>query len=628
MRRHRLGVVATLAFAALVSAAPGAAAEAGEIKLSPVNSTFPERSFVLTLPRAYELAGRNVQVLENGEPVADVAIAPTSTASFGSVLLIDASQSMVREPVESAMEAARVFAKHRKPGQKLAVVTYNADTSVLLPFTTSQSRIDAALSTTPPVRYFTRMYDAIQAAASLVRKERLDSASIILLSDGQELDSRSTQTAAIATARAAGIRIFSVALMSRFFDSTTLRTLSESTGGTYVEAKSPDALVGIYDRLGHRLANEYLLQYKSYAGPEEDVRVSVTVPGVEKRATASYAAPALTIATAPPLAFTNSPAERGLQSGLTMLFVALIVAGLIGVAAVALIRPRPNIVRQRLGAFVSLARPAEAKRQTALLSERLLAGTEQSLGRTRGWARLKQELEIAEIGLAAEQVVLLTLGATVVIVWLFSLMLGTLGALLGLALPLLVRAIVKFRAERRRRLFADQLPDNLQVLGSALRAGHSLVGALSVMVEDAPEPSRREFRRVVADEQLGVPLEESFRVVAERMKNRDLEQVALVAALQRESGGNSAEVLDRVAETIRERAALRRLVRTLTAQGRMARWIVSGLPVALLLVISVLNKDYMDPLFSKTAGKIMLVLAASMVIAGSLVIRKIINIRI
>jgi tight adherence protein B len=525
------------------------------------------------------------------------------------------------------MEAARTFAGYRKPGQTLAVMMYNADTRLLLPFTTSQTGVEEALATTPPVRYFTRMYDAIQKATTLIRREGLDIGSIVLLSDGQELGSRSTEAQAIAAARARGIRIFSVGLKARYFDSTTLRTLAESTGGTYVEARSPDDLVGIYDRLGYRLANEYLVQYKSFAGPKERVSVSVTVAGVEDTATSSYRAPALKITSVPP-AFTNSPVDRGVQSVLTMLFVALVAAGLVGVAAVALIRPRPNVIRQRLGTFVSLARPAEAKRQTALLSERLLAGTEQSLGRTRGWAWFKQELEIAEIGVPAEQVVLLTLAATVLIVWLFSLMIGTAGALLGLALPLIVRAVVKFRAERRRRLFTEQLPDNLQVLGSALRAGHSLVGALSVMVEDAPEPSRREFRRVVADEQLGIPLEDSLRQIAERMKNRDLEQVALVAALQRESGGNSAEVLDSVADTIRERAALRRLVRTLTAQGRMARWIVSALPVALLLIISVLNKDYMDPLFSRTAGRIMLAFAAAMVIAGSLVIRRIINIRV
>jgi tight adherence protein B len=199
---------------------------------------------------------------------------------------------------------------------------------------------------------------------------------------------------------------------------------------------------------------------------------------------------------------------------------------------------------------------------------------------------------------------------------------------LALGIPLVVHSAVDRALERERRLFADQLPDNLQVLSSALRAGHSLVGSLSVVVEDCSEPSRSEFRRVVADEQLGVPLEEALGVVARRMASIDLGQVALVSALQRETGGNTAEVLDRVAENVRGRFELRRLVKTLTAQGRMSRWIVSFLPVGLLVLITLVNPEYMQPLYTHTFGRVLLALAAVMVVAGSLVIRRIVNIKV
>jgi tight adherence protein B len=161
-----------------------------------------------------------------------------------------------------------------------------------------------------------------------------------------------------------------------------------------------------------------------------------------------------------------------------------------------------------------------------------------------------------------------------------------------------------------------------------LRAGHSLVGGLSLVVNDAAEPSKSEFQRVVADEQLGVPLEDALMVVAERMKSRDVEQVALVSSLQRETGSNSAEVLDRVIENIRERAGLRRLVRSLTAQGRLSRWVVTFLPVALLLAISGINPAYMRPLFTHTSGRIILAVGVIMIISGSLVIKKIVDIKV
>jgi tight adherence protein B len=112
------------------------------------------------------------------------------------------------------------------------------------------------------------------------------------------------------------------------------------------------------------------------------------------------------------------------------------------------------------------------------------------------------------------------------------------------------------------------------------------------------------------------------------MDNRDLEQIALVAELQRESGGNAAEVVDSVADTVRGRFELRRLISTLTVQGRMSRWIVTALPIALVVIISLINPNYMHPLWVRTIGKVMIVLAVLLVIGGSLVIKKIVDIKV
>jgi len=198
----------------------------------------------------------------------------------------------------------------------------------------------------------------------------------------------------------------------------------------------------------------------------------------------------------------------------------------------------------------------------------------------------------------------------------------------ALGVPFIVRDLVRRKLKKVRDDFAEQLPDNLQVLASALRAGHSFVGALSVVAADAPEPARREFQRVVADDQLGVPIDVSLREAAQRMASTELEQVGLLAELQRTSGGNMAEVLESVVETIRERFDLRRLVKTLTAQGRMARWILTLLPVFLALAISLLNPSYMSPLFATTPGQVLVSLATIMVVTGSLVIKRIVNIKV
>ena len=112
-----------------------------------------------------------------------------------------------------------------------------------------------------------------------------------------------------------------------------------------------------------------------------------------------------------------------------------------------------------------------------------------------------------------------------------------------------------------------------------MRTGNSFVGALSQLVDDAPEPTASEFRRVIADERLGVPLDVALARMVTRMENNDLQQVGLVTVIQRETGGNGAEALDRVVGNIRARDDIRRLVRTLTAQGRSSQAILTALPI-------------------------------------------------
>jgi tight adherence protein B len=166
------------------------------------------------------------------------------------------------------------------------------------------------------------------------------------------------------------------------------------------------------------------------------------------------------------------------------------------------------------------------------------------------------------------------------------------------------------------------------VMASSLRAGQSLAGSMTTVVEDAIEPSRREFRRVVADEQLGVPLDEALEVTATRMQNTDMYQVAIVAMLQREAGGNMAGVLDQVIENVRARMELRRLVRVLTAQARMSRWIISFIPLALIVLIAIISPSYIAPLFNESGGQLALVVAGVCVLVGFFVINRIASLNV
>ena len=197
-----------------------------------------------------------------------------------------------------------------------------------------------------------------------------------------------------------------------------------------------------------------------------------------------------------------------------------------------------------------------------------------------------------------------------------------------MVVPFVTRYIVKSRVKKKRKAFAESLPDNLDVLAGALRAGHSLVGAMNVMLEGANEPFKSEFRRVLQDEQLGVPLDEALMVMSRRMENPDVEQVSIVTRLQREAGGNTAEVLDRVVDNIRGRMELQRLVQVLTAQGRIARYILTAIPVFLLAFFLLVNAPWLEPLWETTLGNIAMVMWVIMLVGGWFAIKKIVEIEV
>ncbi len=612
-------LTATLAALVTVLALAGAGTAAtGSLELTPVGRLpFPERGYVVDLQGRASVDPTSVRVTENGRRVTGVDVAPVAAAGihFGVVLALDASESMTGAPLAGALDAARAFVTRREGEQEVGIVAFNGIVRVVQAPTNDAAALRGALARAPELGYGTRIHDAVDESLALLARARLASGSIVLLSDGADIGSRTSIDAAIAKARARHVRVFAVGLRSGAFDSTTLRKLARETGGTFAEASSPERLAAIYDALGRRLASEYVVRYRSDAAPRSEVDVSIGFDGLGA-ATTTYVAP--TPAGLRP--YHRSDWSRFVASPAAPFVLALLIAGLAALAVIGFARPRRSTLVERVDDFAGgHFRPARTPIAQAPKRPRREGTT---LLRT-----LERRLEIARIDMPASRLVLLTAVATalaVLVLWVIS----PIFALLGLLTPLLTRAWVAKKLKAVRDLFADQLAPNLQVLASALRTGHSFIGALTVVVENAHEPSRSELRRAIADEQIGVPIDEAVRRVAERMKSRDLEQVALLAELQRTAGGNAAEVLDTVVETIRERADLRRLIRTLTAQGRMARWILSALPIVAALGLAALQPDAVTPLIQTGTGQAMLVVAAVMVVTGSFVIQKIVDIKV
>jgi tight adherence protein B len=617
-----------LVLAALTAALAPAPAVAAQAKVITAGAPFPYRAFIVSKPAGQRLSQADVHVRENGEPVTDVTVLPAGAlgARLGVVLLLDTSGSMRGAPISDAIAAARSFEAVRNAGEPLGILAFDDGTRKLLPLTISRRKIDDALTGVPRLGNGTHIYDAVDAAVAMLVKARVSAGTIVLLSDGADTGSEQGLPEVVARAQAAHIRVYTVGLRSKTYVAEPLQTLARELNGAYTEAAASSELSSIFHELGTRIANDYLITYPSTQGPKQRVTVALDIAG-SGRVVKRY--------TTPPLPtygsgeFHRSALLRFWASPLTMLLVALLAAGLVALSAsILLTQPRSRTLRRRMGEFVSIASAEEGAHDGPSMPDRVFTGAEKGLSHARWWERFNLELEIAEVRMPAVQIVLWTFVGTIVAMWLLAVLLSGIFAVLGLGVPFVVRSMLKRKLRKVRNAFADQLPDSLQVLASALRAGHSLIGALAVVVEESAEPSKREFGRIVTDEQLGVPLEEALDRVAKRMASRDLDQVSVVAELQKRTGSNSAEVLDRVTETVRERFALRRLVRTLTAQGRMSRWVLTCLPLGLMLVIALLNPGYLHPLLHTGFGKFLLVIGAIMVTCGSLIIKRIVEIEV
>ena len=395
----------------------------------------------------------------------------------------------------------------------------------------------------------------------------------------------------------ANVRVISIGLKSDQFTPKTLKTLARRTNGSYIEADNPAALEQIYKEIGQQLSSEYELTYRSLLPPQQKAVVLVKVAGLAP-ATAKYTTPALDLT--PQGTFETTWIDDVITSPWLMIFVIVSVLALICFAIFS--RRSTSATALSGGAWRSTSRCRARKSRGCAVprSPPMLADTAQrTVGGQRWWQRFETDVELGGFNLSA-----LAIAGWTIVGGIFASIAGAIifqslwGLLIGLAAPFVTRWFVSRRVSKMRRAFEEQLADNLDVLAGAMRTGHSTMGALSVMVDSAIEPSKTEFRRVLQDEQLGVPLDDALMVMARRMQSQDAEQIALVMRLQREAGGNTAEVLDRVAEVIRGRMELRRLVEVLTAQARISRWILTSLPIFVLLALVFTGGDYLQPMLS------------------------------
>ncbi len=194
-----------------------------------------------------------------------------------------------------------------------------------------------------------------------------------------------------------------------------------------------------------------------------------------------------------------------------------------------------------------------------------------------------------------------------------------------IVLPLLW---ISFRRKRRMTKLSNQLPDVFEMMGQALRAGHSLAGATQLVYEQMPPPIATEFAQVYHEQNLGIKIEDALQAMADRVDSLDVRFFVTAVMIQRQTGGDLAEVLDNISGVIRERIELAGLVRGLTAEGRLSGWVLFALPALVFFASMYLNPNYARVLLEEPSGQMMLMLAAGMQLMGIAMIRWIVNIKV
>lgn len=332
----------------------------------------------------------------------------------------------------------------------------------------------------------------------------------------------------------------------------------------------------------------------------------------------------------PAESFWTSSTAQYLLAGLVAVVAFLLAWFLLGTAARA---KKDREVEARMRAVIQPGQQPSGVSADAKAGSGWIPGNVTRFGtrfaEARGFSdRLDSELDAAGVSLRSGEFVVASVVAAVVF--------GVLGAALlqNVLLALVVGAVgavfptilLRSALSRRTDKLREQLPDVLTIMASSLRAGHSFLQSLDTVAKEITPPAASEFQRVVSEIRLGRPAEDALESLADRVGSADFKWAVLAVNIQREVGGNLAEILDNVADTLRERAMLRRQIKVLTAEGRLSAWVLAMLPLGIGLYMFAVNPDYIGILFSTTIGWVMIITALALLGVGILWMRKIVTI--
>ena len=608
------GVLLALVLVLTVSSPATAAEEASVAHVEPTDDGV---QILVSVPEGTDVDLDEVTTTIDGEDAPGEATLATSTTDVRrtAVLAIDVSESMSGERFEAAQNAALTFLDTVPDDVYVGIVTFASDVEAAV--VPTQDRDEARetienLELTPQ----TSLYDGVLAAVDMAGTE--GQRSVLVLSDGADTSDTALKDVTQAVTDA-DVLLDVVALEQEGAAKAALEDLAGAADGRVIDA-DPDALREAFTEEADALARQVLVTAQlPDTVTADEATVSVSLPTDDDVMVANAFA---AVRSATPEESTNTSAspltgETGMVIPEPAMYGGLAGVGLGLLVLMYLLIPKPaapltagevasTYTVRSYGKYSARAAKVETEQPLAQATD---AATK-VLQRNHGLeARIAARLEGAGNPLKpAEWLLLHTaifIGAGVL-----GLLLGqgsiVLGLLFLVAGALIPWVYLGFKRGRRRKAFTASLPDTLQLMSGSLSAGLSLAQSVDTVVREGTEPISSEFKRVLIETRLGVGLEDALEGVAERYDSKDFHWVVMAINIQRQVGGNLAELLDTVAGTMREREYMRRQVAALAAEGKLSAWVLGGLPPAFLVYLLIANRTYVMPLFTEPLGWLML----------------------
>jgi tight adherence protein B len=557
---------------------------------------------------------------ENGTPV--IGFEATNLGAEKSIaMIVDRSQSMQGQAIRDASAAAREFVKAKPAKDRIAVFAVGKRSIQLTQFSASGADAENALRglKVDEIRG-TALYDSVTQSVEALAGDRSGARVIVLLTDGQEVSSDASLSDAIAAAREARVTVYPIGIESPSFRPAPLERLARETGGRYQGAAGTEALRAIYVSLAHELRRTWHVEYVTAARPGEQIALASGAARAEARAPGRPSVEAGT--SIPEPLFRAGPA-----------FVATFVGLCVLIGFFFLIKgPVGSQLRRRINPHLGEPDPKRARgpvQERFATASSIMRVTESAFGQLKVWHRLHRLLERADLPLRTVELVYISLGVAA-ICGIIALLLGGgfvmlfLGFGAGFMLPI---GFVAYKAKKRLTLLEDQLPDLLITLAASLKAGHSFRQGIQAVVDEGQPPASTEFKRVLTETRLGRPMDAALQDMGDRVGSKNLSFVITAVTIQRQVGGSLAGIFDMVAEAVRQRQQFARKIRSLTAMGRASAYVLVGIPFFMLGTLTLLNKEYMAPLYHTSTGHKLMIFGVVMMVIGSLMLRKIVSFR-